>query len=278
MRNFKEPKLTALLQRLRKQGDFLFLDSGAHSFFVSAGTRRSTSSKATKGKALDPKEYIDGYILWLEKYGQYFDVIAELDIAGVYGVTYADICDWRKRMEKIGLKNKLCVVSHWKQFVKELGSYAPEWERLCHEYPYMAIGDFPPEDVMDDHFRIWKRVGNNNRIHGFAMTVMSALTKYPYYSADSTSWQAGTRFGLISTYDEKTLSLSNFTIDRKTEAEVERSKDRFAKNVFPKMSARAQAIPIDEYFEYKNGKIRDMQNIDAYGQMQTKLSDVWTSR
>lgn len=44
------------------------------------------------------------------------------------------------------------------------------------------------------------------------------------------------------------------------------------------MSARAQSIPIDEYFEYKNGKIRDMQNIDAYGQMQTKLSDVWTSR
>lgn len=45
--------------------------------------------------------------------------------------------------------------------------------------------------------RIYQRGGKLPRVHGFGTTARTIIQRYPWYSVDSTSWQVGSRFGMI---------------------------------------------------------------------------------
>ena len=279
MRKENRAKLHTQLTELRKQANYLFLDSGAHSFLTASWERAWGGGSWKKKKTLDPFTYVKDYVDWLKEFEGYFDAIAELDVAWVYWVTYDDVEDWRKQFCSIGIKNKLVVVSHYRMFTKLFWGWTKEWERLCTEYPLLAIGDQPPENVLDMHFAIWKKVGNLNRVHGFAETKIGKVLKYPYYSVDSTSWSIGSRFWIMQALDEENMAFKVlWSLDRTKTDTIEAAKEKFSKHMYPIIDKNMKWHPIDDFFDWSWWKYRDMQNCYSYMRLEEIVTQAWAKR
>jgi hypothetical protein len=174
----------------------LFLDSGAFSAW-------------SKGINIDIQEYIK----FIKQHEKYIDVYAVLD----------DILDPEKTlqnqkiMEKAGLSPLPCF--HFGEPIKYLQNY-------LENYDYVALGGMVPisskdlsiwldelfRDFICDHKGIPKV-----KIHGFGLTSLRLMFRYPWYSVDSTSWVMTSRMGGVMVpryksgkwiYDENSWKIS----------------------------------------------------------------------
>lgn len=266
----------AFLQDASKHCSKLFLDSGAHTFIVQNNLKRySQGSTVTKHE--DPVKYYEDYKAWLKEYAVYFDYIAELDVGEVPGVGYPMVQKWRKELDAMGLHDKLLVVSHYHHFSKIFPKWTDEWERMLDEYHYVAIGDDPPEAILDRHFKIWIDKGKKNFIHGFAETKIWKLLRYPYYSVDSTSWHIGARFGTVLLYHRSpNLAMKTWAVDRQN---TKKCYEKFCTSVYPKMEPQARRYPIANFWDYTDGNyFRCYQNALAFQALESDLTKMWGKR
>jgi len=210
----------------------LFLDSGAF-------------SAMTQGVSIDIQEYIQ----FIQDNKECIDVYANLDVIGNPGAT------WKNQliMEKAGLTPLPCF--HYGEDVKWLKLY------ISKGYEYIALGGMvkTPNLIswLDD---LWSRYLTDDegvpivKIHGFGLTGLTLLLRYPWYSVDSTSWVVTGRLGSIYVprlkggkwcYDEQSwkISVSNKSPDAK---EAGKHID-----TFPKMQKDA----IIDYIEAKGYKL-----------------------
>lgn len=152
----------------------IFLDSGAY-------------SAMTKKVEIDINEYIE----FIKKYEQYIDTYSVLDVIGSPKGTWKN----QKIMEKAGLKPLPCF--HYGEDTKYLKKY-------IENYDYISLGGMVPISTPD--LKIWLDDIFSNyicdekglprvKVHGFGMTVVSLMLRYPWYSVDSTSWLMTGRFG-----------------------------------------------------------------------------------
>ena len=163
---------------IQKSKMFL-LDSGAFTFMQ--------SSK----KAVDWEKYLDEYIDFVKRNNvQYF---FELDIDSITGYDY--VKQLRNRLEK-ETGRKCIPVFHKSRGLKE-------WEKMCQEYDFVAIGTIGDYDGRPDVLmcllEIAKRHGT--KVHGLGFTRLGLLPKMPFYSVDSTSWCCGNRFGFVDKFN-----------------------------------------------------------------------------
>lgn len=176
-----------------KNCDLFLLDSGAFSFMNSA-------KKGTKISEKDFENYLERYINFINKYDvKYF---FELDIDVIVG--YEKVLKLRKKLEDATGKKSIPV------FHKNRG--IEEWVKMCKEYDYVAIGTSGKNDskwtrthpeVIYKMIKIAKE--NNCKVHGLGYTSMKGLNKLHFYSVDSTTWQEGSRFGVVHWFDGKTV-------------------------------------------------------------------------
>lgn len=154
----------------------LFLDSGAFSAF-------------TKGVKIDIQEYI----AFIKKNKKYIDVYANLDAIGDPEQTLKN----QKVMEKAGLYPLPCF--HYGSDIKYLEYY-------LENYEYIALGGMVPISSpqliqwLDDIFPNYicdKKGYPKVKVHGFGMTSLKLMLRYPWYSVDSTSWVTTGRMGGI---------------------------------------------------------------------------------
>lgn len=153
----------------------LFLDSGAFSAF-------------TQGIEID----IQAYIAFIKEHEQYLEVYANLDVIGDAEGTLKN----QKIMEAAGLKPIPCF--HAGEDFKYLKNYVDN-------YPYIAIGGVAQlRDkkkliaFMDKCFAeyICRPDGlPKTKVHGFAVTGLDLMLRYPWFSVDSTSWVVTGRMG-----------------------------------------------------------------------------------
>ena len=148
----------------------IFLDSGGFSAF-------------TLGKEIK----IDEYCNFIKKYHKQIDHYAQLDCIGDEEGTEKN----QKYMESRGL-NPLPVF-HFKGDFKRL-------ERLSKEYDYICLGGLVPlakaKPILRAHLdKCFSIIKDNCKVHGFGMTGMDILERYPWYSVDSTSWIEASRRG-----------------------------------------------------------------------------------
>lgn len=152
----------------------IFLDSGAYSAF-------------TKNVEIDIQEYIS----FIKKYKKHLTAYAVLDVIGDVSGTLKN----QMIMEDAGLNPVPCF--HIGEPVKYLKKY-------INNYEYIALGGMVPVSTpdlkpwLDDVFS--KYICDENgmprvKVHGFGMTVISLMLRYPWYSVDSTSWLMTGRFG-----------------------------------------------------------------------------------
>jgi hypothetical protein len=191
----KHEKIVEILSYARSYAESIFLDSWAHTLIVAfwQDAKRWPFKNSYWGK-LDLQQYISDFFDFITKYHQYFDAIAELDIWIIPQIWYEKVKEWREYMKKLWLLNKMVVVMHYNHFTTMLGGWKDEWRNILREYPKVALWDWPEWYVLKEIFDIRKEEWHNNKIHWFAETKLSKVTRCPYYSVDSTSRQQWLRF------------------------------------------------------------------------------------
>lgn len=194
------------MNRTAKNPVKLFLDSGAFSAW-------------SKGAEIKIEEYIQ----FIKDNKEYIDMYSNLDVIGSAEGTWKN----QKIMEKAGLSP--IPVYHYGEDIKWLKKL------LTLEYPYISLGGMVPistKDLIHWLDELWSTYLTDDKgmpivkVHGFGLTSLPLMLRYPWYSVDSTSWVVTGRMGAIYVpkmkngeyiYDENSwkISVSNKSPDQK---------------------------------------------------------------
>lgn len=183
----------SFVQAIRDKGDKIFLDSGAFSAY-------------TLGINIDLPEYCN-YIK------RNLDIIRVED-----GLVMASVLDGIGDPQET-YENQLAMESHG---VRPLPCFhAGEDERYLEwyvqNYDYITLGGMvgaSTKQLMIWLDRMWDKyltdgAGNPRiRVHGFGITSIPLMERYPWYSCDSSSWIQSAAFGSVITPDYGPVSVS----------------------------------------------------------------------
>ncbi len=154
----------------------LFLDSGAFSAW-------------SKGSEIDIQEYIQ----FIKKHEDVINVYANLDVIGDAEATYKN----QRVMEKAELSP--LPVFHY-------GSPEKYLKRYLQKHPYISLGGMVPVstqalvpwlDYIFEQYITDSKGLPIVKVHGFGLTSLKLMLRYPWYSVDSTSWVTTGRMGSI---------------------------------------------------------------------------------
>lgn len=182
----------------KKEVSKLFLDSGAYTAY-------------TKGISID----VDEYISYINSITDSLTIFAQLDtIPGRFNQpkTQEDIINapkhsWENYLymyKNVKEPGKLVPIFHQGEDYKWLKNMLEWRDENGKAIEYIGISpavDVPGlEDFLQHSFDIIASSSNPNvKTHAFGMTRLDILEKYPYTSADSTSWKLNAAMGSIYT-------------------------------------------------------------------------------
>lgn len=155
----------------------LFLDSGAFSAW-------------TQNKVIN----IDEYIQFIKENEKVISVYSNLDVIGDATATWQN----QMIMEKAGLHPIPCY--HYGDDIKWLKRI------LSKDYEYIALGGMVPIttnaliqwlDQLYHNFLTDEKGMPIVKVHGFGLTSLRLILRYPWYSVDSTSWVVTGRMGSV---------------------------------------------------------------------------------
>jgi hypothetical protein len=185
----------AAVARMRTDKVKVFLDSGAFSAYM-------------LGSVIN----IDDYIQYCKVNADIIDHCSVLDGIGDPELTYKN----QTHMECNGVRPIPCF--HYGEDEEYLKYYIDRYE-------YISLGGMVPISTPQLTLwldRIWRTYLTDAsgrakvKVHGFGLTRLSFLWKYPWYSVDSTSWQqAGSAGRLIMPPNCKTVAISNQSPSRR---------------------------------------------------------------
>lgn len=183
-----------LVDRIRKTGRQIFLDSGAFSSF-------------TQGVHVD----IEAYCRYCHENADFIEVISVLDAIGDADQTYRN----QRYMEERGLVALPCF--HYGEPEEVIAFYS-------EHYDYITIGGMVPISTPQLRTwldRIWGRWLTNPdgtpklKVHGFGLTSVPLMARYPWYSVDSSSWVQLGGIGNIFLPEHGMIAVSEFAPQRK---------------------------------------------------------------
>jgi hypothetical protein len=182
------------VEKLRADGQRVFLDSGAFSAF-------------TKGTEINLPEYCD-YIKKNHDIIRYIDgtyLFSVLDGIGDPLKTYQN----QMAMEQLGVRPLPCF--HYGEDERYLEYY-------IQNYPYITLGGMVPITTKQLYYwldRIWERYlcdGSGRpklKVHGFGLTTVDLMERYPWFSVDSSSWVQIAVHGNILFPDHGSIAISS---------------------------------------------------------------------
>jgi hypothetical protein len=176
--------------RIRRNKRKIFLDSGAFSAF-------------TQGVTIN----LDSYCAYIKRNADIFEVASVLDVIGDAEGTWQNqlLCD---EHDTGGVPVLPCY--HFGEDPKYL-------KRYLDKYEYITIGGLVGRsrvEVIRWLDRIWgtyltdSRGYPTHKIHGFGMTGLKVIRRYPWYSVDSSSWVQMASRGIIIHPEMGMLSVS----------------------------------------------------------------------
>lgn len=182
------------LKQVRADGKKFFLDSGAFSAF-------------TQGAVIDLNKFCD----YVQRNADVIRMVSVLDAIGDADGT------WRNQMlmEQQGVKPLPCY--HYGEPTDVVDWYASR-------YDYITIGGMVP--IQNNQLQVWlDRIWGEHltnadgtpkcKVHGFGLTSPHLMNRYPWYSVDSSTWQALGSNGSIVLPTGKTLAISAKAAQRK---------------------------------------------------------------
>ena len=173
----------------------LMLDSGAHTFLDDKARDQWGSKPIEYWEA-----YLEKYCKWILRNKDIVFSVVELDIQALVGQEVVD--KWRntffKKLEDEGIQ----VIYVWHGTRPD-----KEWEELCKRFSYVG---FSMNNTSLSMMEISKMFASARRykarIHGFASTGGEMLMKFPFYSADSTTFLIGSKYGEINYFDGRKMT------------------------------------------------------------------------
>ena len=186
---------------IRREGRKVFLDSGAFSAFT-MGVQVDIEAYCQYIKTnIDIIEVIDGNVC-----------ASVLDSIGSAQGTYNN----QIKMESLGVRPLPCF--HYGEDERWL-----EW--YVENYDHITIGGMVPISTPQLRIwldRIWEKYLTDEtghpkiKVHGFGLTTIPLMRRYPWYSVDSSSWvQIAANGGILYEGNWKALSVSNNSPSRK---------------------------------------------------------------
>lgn len=183
------------VEKIRRDGVRIFLDSGAFSAFM-------------LGSEID----LDAYIYYIKTNADILEQYSVLDGIGDPQKTF----DNQTYMERNGVRPIPCF--HYGEDERWLRHY-------IKNYDYISLGGMVPvskpqlKQWLD---RIWHDYLTDEegrarvRVHGFGLTKLDLMWRYPWHSVDSTSWQqAGSNGLLILPTDARKFPVSHDSPSRR---------------------------------------------------------------
>lgn len=177
--------LTSYFYLRKKEPTFLINKESYWNIFLDCGA----FSAWTQGVPIDVHEYGK----FLQKYGHLVNVYPNLDVKGNITQTQEN--------------QKILEEEYGVHPIPVFHVNTRRWDILegyIEKYPYIALGaiagENTPTSTMDsDLNNIFSRVKRNplTKFHGFGVASLQLVSRYPFYSVDSTSWLAGGRFGTL---------------------------------------------------------------------------------
>ena len=193
--SFLHLKDCRILKEAKLNNVSVMIDSGAYTL--------------QRGREIDYDKFVDKYIRFINKYSDYIDCFVELDIENVVGLERVE--GWTDRIIKETGRQPI-VVWH-----KERGwEY---WKKMCKKYDYVGVSGVMKNQgkmaVENKYLPLFLREAkkHNTKVHGFGLTRLKVLDKYRFESVDSTSWNAGSTYGVFFYFNEYVKRLES--IDRK---------------------------------------------------------------
>lgn len=179
---------------IRRDNRVVFLDSGAFSAF-------------TKGVQVD----LPGYCRYIQQNSDIISVASVLDGIGDAQLTWEN----QHAMQQHGVTPLPCF--HYGEPTEYLDAYVENYE-------YITLGGMVP--ISTPQLKIWldrmwsKHLTDENgkprcKVHGFGLTSVPLMERYPWYSVDSSSWVQVSSNGSVLLPSGKTLGVSNTSPSRK---------------------------------------------------------------
>lgn len=175
----------------------IFLDSGAYSW------DHNLTMQGKKVTEKDELNYLDSYIKFIKKYEDRLYVYANLDFVGDPEKTFK----MQERMEEAGL-NPIPVF----HYVKDQGllgvddAHFEYLKRILENHDYIALGGGVSGGLFSYKYmtrfgkKAWKVIkatGRDVKVHGFGLTSVPVMMRYPWHSVDSTNWIKSAAFGIV---------------------------------------------------------------------------------
>lgn len=187
-----------LIESVRMANKKVFLDSGAFSAY-------------TKGVTID----LPTYCRFIQDNADIFEVASVLDAIGDPSKTYYN----QKWMEHLGVPALPCF--HLNEPFEYCDYYASNYE-------YITIGGMvgtSPRVLVRWLDYVWEKhlldgAGRPKcKVHGFGLTSVPLMSRYPWYSVDSSSWVQISSMGAVLHPDHGTINLSANSPNKKTEGQ-----------------------------------------------------------
>lgn len=171
-----------------------FLDSGAHALYTFALRGKSVKDYSVYYESDEFWAYVDSYAKYLQEKQSVFDVAVNVD------VIFQPEMSWKvQKYLEDNYKLNIIPVVHFGAEDKWLKLYMDNYEYIglggmgqeVSKLAYMKYGDRTFKTLCDD--KGWPL----RKTHGFALTSIDIMLRYPFYSVDSSTWLIGEKFGLL---------------------------------------------------------------------------------
>lgn len=138
-----------------------------------------------------------------------------------------------------------------------------DWlQKMMDHKEYFGIS--PANDVsqkMKDEWlkKVFSVVQNKRKTHGFAVTSVKTLTQFPFYSADSSTWVTGGRYGMVPVFNQGKLRTYRY-----------KNPKAFSK-LWHVSDSKSTGL-LDDYIA------RTDEGVKAFIQMEEFINKVWSQR
>ena len=223
----------SLLKKMKEEGKDVFIDSGGY-------------SARKQGIEVNIKEY--GW--FLEDYKDYIFCAANLDVMDL-----KQSQENQEYLEKIYPVLPVYHMLEWQQKKYDL------LEDMCQKYKYIALGGMAGMSVNQNeminflNFCFQTIVKYNIKVHGFGISKVDLLVRYPFYSCDSTAWLVGGQYGTI-------VNWKKYKMDQNTHVS---RKGKFYEFKLP--------TKLTENYIY-----RLEHNVEQFLQMEKDITALWEKR
>jgi hypothetical protein len=251
-------KMAEALECSIKNNVGVMMDSAAHSIhqLSSKGMRK----RKGKFRVDDVEELIkivkNQYLKYVLKEGKHWDFYVNFDYVKNCPIIY----DMQKELERKGIKP--IPVYHGDRTIDWLRRYCEEGYKLIGIASVRSYGPYKDKRrYYDEVFNVTEKYGALT--HGFAMTGLSLMFGYPWYSVDSATWAKTAAYGSILHADRNRNVIGEIHITDK----VVQGKTRY--NQLPKdLQKDLKRIVEKSGFDFEqlrvDGRMRSLYNVNLF--------------